>query len=148
MRFLVLAAIALTPAVVHSQQKQQKPPAIQDDRFVRDLHDKNIDDVLELYTPKAVFITPEGKTFKGTEELRKLYEQVTGNYDSDIHLKTTRLLQSTSVVIEHGTYTETLRNRATGISQEIHGTYVFLHERQSDGTWLIAHQKWTGPALH
>ena len=141
MRFLVLLAFALFLVPSATSQKRPLPP-IQSERFARDLHDKNIDDVLLIYTPDAVFTDPDGKTFKGLEEIRKLYEQVTSTYDSDLHLHRTSFEQTHSFGIEHGTYTETMHNRSTGATQEIRGTYVFLHERQMDGTWLIAHQNW------
>jgi uncharacterized protein (TIGR02246 family) len=141
MRFLALLAFALFLVPFATSQKRPLPP-IQSERFARDLHDKNIDDVLLIYTPDAVFTDPDGKTFKGTDEIRKLYEQVTSAYDSDLHLHRTSFEQTHAFGIEHGTYTETMHNRSTGATQEVHGTYVFLHERQSDGTWLIAHQKW------
>jgi len=142
MRFLALLAFAMLLLPAATAQKRPLPP-IQSERFARDLHDKNIDDVLLIYTPDATFTDPDGKSFKGIDEIRKLYEQVTSTYDSDLHLHMTSFEQTHSFGIEHGTYTETLHNRTTGVTQEIHGTYVFLHERQMDRTWLIAHQKWT-----
>lgn len=141
MRFIVLLAFALFLVPAATSQKRPLPP-IQSERFARYLHDKNIEDVLSLYTPDAVFTDPDGKTFKGIDEIRKLYEQVTSTYDSDLHLHLTSFEQTHSFGIEHGTYTETLRNRVTGETREVSGTHVFLHERQMDKTWLIAHQKW------
>ncbi len=117
-------------------------PAIPDERFVGDLHDKNVNDVLTLYTPDAIFIDPDGHRYSGTA-LRKLYEQVTAAYDSDLHLKMLRLTRSNDIAIEHGTYTETLRDRATGKVEHIHGTYRFTAQVQSDGRWLFTRMVWT-----
>jgi ketosteroid isomerase-like protein len=148
MRFLVLAAIALLQPATPLVPKHSPYPPIQSDRFARDLRDKNIGDILSISTPTSVFVEPSGKTYTGEQELRELYEQVTTTYDSDLHLTTTRTEHSKTFAIEHGTYTETLRTRATGATQEVHGTYVFVHERQPNGEWLIARQTWTGPPLH
>ncbi len=141
MRFIVLLAFALFLVPSATSQTRALPP-LQSERFARDLRDKNIEDVLSLYTPDAVFTDPDGKTFKGIDEIRKLYEQVTSTYDSDLHLMLTSFEQTHTFGIEHGVYRETLRNRSTGATRQVRGTYVFLHERQMDGTWLIAHQKW------
>jgi len=148
MRLCGVAIALLAQSVAAPLAKLQPLPPIQDDRFVRDLHNKDVEDVLMLYTPKAVFIDPDGHSYKGGEELRKLYEQVTSTYDSDIHLERTSLKSTYDAAIEHGNYSETLHNRNTGVTQEARGTYVFLHERQPDGEWLIAHQKWTQATLH
>jgi uncharacterized protein (TIGR02246 family) len=148
MKLLLVATLVLAQAAAPPQASHQPAPALQDDRFVRDLHDKDIDDVLTLYTPKAVFVNPDGTSSKGLEEIRKLYEQVTATYDSDLHLTTTNLRRTNNTIIEHGRFTETLRIRATGATQQSSGTYIFLHERQSDGTWLIAMQKWNTSPLH
>jgi ketosteroid isomerase-like protein len=118
-------------------------PPIQSERFALDLHDKKISDVMSLYTADAEFIDPDGKTYKGVDEIRKMYEQITSTYDSDLHLKMVSFQQTHAFGIEHGTYTETMRTRATGATQQISGTYVFLHERQPNGDWLIARQTWT-----
>jgi ketosteroid isomerase-like protein len=148
MLFLVLTALAFLQPSAPATTKRPAYPPIQTDRFARDLHEKNIGDILSISTLNSVFVEPSGKTYTGDEELRELYEQVTGTYDSDLHLTSTRVDHSRTFAIEHGTYTETLRNRATGAVQEVHGTYVFVHERQPNGEWLIARQTWTGAPLH
>jgi ketosteroid isomerase-like protein len=148
MHLFLVALALLAQTVTVPPAKQQSLPPIQNDRFVRDVHDKNVADVLALYTPRAVFIDREGHSYKGADELRKLYEQVASTYDSDLHLEMTSLKRTYDVVIEHGKYIETRRNLATGAMQDIRGTYVFLHERQADGEWLIAHQRWMQAPLH
>lgn len=124
----------------------QTMPVIPDQRFVRDLHDKNVDDVLTLYTPDAIFIDPDGHRYSGPA-LRKLYEQVTATFDSDLHLKALGITRSDGIAIEHGTYTETLRNRATGKVQHIRGTYRFTAQVQSDGRCLFKRMLWTQASL-
>ena len=117
-------------------------PALPDERFVRDLHDKNIDDVLTLYAADAVFVDPDGHRSRGPA-LRRLYEQVTVAFDSDLHLKSLGLTHHREVAVEHGTYTETLRDRASGKVEQIHGTYRFTARVQPDGRWLFTRMVWT-----
>lgn len=71
-----------------------------DERFVLDLHDKNVDDVLTLYTADAVFVNPDGSVAHSGPELRKLYQQVTSMLDSDLHLHTTMVEQMGTSVQE------------------------------------------------
>lgn len=113
-----------------------------DERFVRDLHDKNVDDVLTLYTADAVFVNPDGSVAHSGPELRKLYQQVTSMLDSDLHLHTTMVEQMGTSVQESGSYTETLRHRDTGKVDEVQGKYVFVGRREADGQWRFTRMEW------
>jgi ketosteroid isomerase-like protein len=139
MRFS-LCLMALFLQTAHPPHRSM--PAIQDECFIRDLRDKNVDDILTLYTADAIFIDPDGQEYSGST-LRKIYEQVTAAFDSDLQLKTLGFSRSNDVVIEHGTYTETLRDRAAGKVEYIHGTYLFTAQVQSDGHWLFTRMVWT-----
>jgi ketosteroid isomerase-like protein len=112
-----------------------------DARFVQDLHEKKVDDVLTLYTPDAVFVQPDGTEVSGPG-LRKLYEQVTAALDSDLHLHRTILKRNVNTVIEDGTYTETLGHRDTGKVDEVKGTYRFTMHRDGDGPWRFLRMEW------
>lgn len=112
-----------------------------DARFVVDLHDKKVDDVLTLYTPDAVFVQPDGHEVSGAE-LRTLYVQVTSTLDSDLHLKRTSLKRNVNTVIEDGTYTETLGHRDTGKVDEVKGAYRFTMHRDEDGQWRYSRMEW------
>ena len=115
--------------------------AAADERFVRDLHDKNIDDVLTLYTADAVFVNPDGHEIPASG-LRKLYEQVTAALDSDLHLSTVRIKRHGRTAVETGTYTETLGHRDTGKIDNIQGTFRFTFRREQDGRWRYTRMEW------
>jgi ketosteroid isomerase-like protein len=110
-------------------------------RFVRDLHDKKVDDVLRLYTSDAVFINPDGSEATGPG-LRKLYEQVTAAFDSDLHLKRESLKRNVNTSIDSGTYTEELGHRETGKIDHVQGTYRFTMHRNTDGVWRFSRMEW------
>lgn len=112
-----------------------------DERFVRDLHDKNIDDVLALYAPDAVFVNPDGTEATGPG-LRKLYEQVAAAFDSDLHLTSLSIQVDGDTAVEDGTYTETLGHRDTGMIDHVHGKYRFAFRRITDGRWLYTRMEW------
>lgn len=112
-----------------------------DARFVRDLHDKKIDDVLGLYAAEAVFVQPDGSEVNGAG-LRALYEQITKTFDSDLHLKRTSLKHDWNTAIEDGTYTETLGHRDTGKVDDMKGTYRFTIHKDPDGQWRYIRMEW------
>ncbi len=112
-----------------------------DARFVLDLHEKKIDDVLTLYTGDAVFVQPDGTEVSGPA-LRRLYEQVAKAYDSDLHLQRTGLKRSVNTVIEDGTYTEKLGHRDTGKVEDVKGTYRFTLHLDADGKWRFSRMEW------
>ena len=113
-----------------------------DARFVADLREKKIDDVLGLYTANAVFVNPDGSVAHAGPELRKLYEQVTGAMDSDLHLHLETIQQMGRNVEESGSYTETLRHRDTGRVEKVKGTYLFIGRREVDGQYRYTRMEW------
>ena len=136
--FSLLLLLYLLPMMQYSATPASPLP---DARFVRDLHDKKVDDVLELYTADAVFVQPDGTEVSGPG-LRKLYEQVTTSLDSDLHLHATVLGYAGGKVEESGEYTETLRHRDTGKVDEIKGTYKFAGRMEADGSWRFTRMEW------
>jgi ketosteroid isomerase-like protein len=118
--------------------------SLPDDRFVRDLHDKDINDVLSLYSADAVFVQPDGTEVHGAAELRKLYEQVTASLDSDLSLQVNGviILSPKLGIREIGNYRETLRHRDTGKVEEVHGTFKFAGHKEADGQWRFTRMEW------
>ncbi len=112
-----------------------------DERFVADLHDKKIEDVLTLYTADAVFVNPDGTEATGPG-LRKLYEKVTAAYDSALHLKRVSLKRDINTMIEDGTYTEELVHRDSGKVDHLMGTYRFTMHLAPGGKWLFTRMEW------
>src|SRR3954452_1353576 len=105
-------------------------------RFADDLRSKNLEDVLKLYTSRAVFIDPSGKQYRGPA-LSELFKQVFATFDSDIvmHARSRTRGKSSKVCIESGSFAENLRTRATGTTQHNVGSYRFTYQLQADGQW-------------
>ncbi len=110
------------------------------------MRSKNLEDVLALYTPDAVFTDPEGQTFSTPTAIRKLYIQVFATYDSDLHLNSSSLSinrdNKTGTAVDTGLYTEDLTVRATGVVLHPNGNYRFVWSLQPDGRWLISRMEW------
>lgn len=120
-----------------------KTPPLQTERFARDVRDKNVGDILSVFTMRAEVLSPDGKALRGEEQIRKNFEDQASQFDTDLRLQRTGFERTGTFGIEHGTYTQVLRQRSTGQMQESRGTYTFVHERQPNGEWHIARQKWT-----
>ena len=141
---LVLAAGSFFPHAPKSLQ----PPSLPVRQFVSDMRTKNLDDVLNLYAPDAVFVDPDGNKFATPDELRKLYEQTFATYDSDIEFTRTSLklkgdTSRGSVATETDNYRENLLTRDTKQMLTVCGTATSSWTKQDDGAWLIKSQVWT-----
>jgi ketosteroid isomerase-like protein len=141
---LALVAILL----LQQPAPPQRPPRpdLPTQRFVDDMRSKNIEDVLALYTPDAVFSDPQGHTFSTPVAMRKLYQQVFATYDSDLHLNPTSVTvdrdNGIGVAVDSGTYTEDLTVRSTGEVLHPAGAYRFVWKLQPDGHWLLTRMEW------
>ncbi len=144
MRLLFLAAALLLQSPTPAQS-----PNLPTQRWILDMQAKNLEDVLSLYTPDAVFIDPKGHQFTTPDALRKLYQQVFATYDSDLTRgKGTIAIQGDpqvagAVAVEAADYTENLTTRATKTIAHVCGDYRFTYILQKDGNWLISRMEWT-----
>jgi uncharacterized protein (TIGR02246 family) len=140
--------LLLALALLQQPTPPQRPPRpnIPTQRFLDDMRSKNLEDVLALYTPDAVFTDPEGQTFSTPTAIRKLYIQVFATYDSDLHLNSSSLSinrdNKTGTAVDTGLYTEDLTVRATGVVLHPNGNYRFVWSLQPDGRWLISRMEW------
>jgi ketosteroid isomerase-like protein len=113
-----------------------------DAQFAVNLHNKQIDDVLGLYTADAVFVNPDGSVAHAGPELRTLYEQVTGSFDSEMHLSPKKARQVGPNVVVSGNYKETLRHRNTGKVHVVKGRYLFVGHKEEDGVYRYSRMEW------
>ena len=127
-------------------------PVLPTQQWIQDMQTKNLEDVLALYTPDAVFIDPEGHQFGTPDALRKLYAQVFATYDSDLTRgKGTIAIQGNpevpgAIAVESAEFSENLRTRATNTTAHLCGDYRFTYVLQQNGHWLISRMEWTSKA--
>jgi len=147
MHLLFFAAILLQASAPNAAT-----PALPTQQWIQDMQTKNLDDVLALYTPDAVFVDPEGHQFATPDARRKLYMQVFSTYDSDLTRgKGTIAIQGNpevagSIAVESAEFTENLRTRATNTTTHLCGDYRFTYILQQNGHWLISRMEWTSKA--
>jgi ketosteroid isomerase-like protein len=108
------------------------------------LREKHVDASMALYAADAEFLQPDGQRVKGTDALRKLFENITKTFNSDLTFTPERVETSGDLTYDTGTYRETLVTRATGTRMESRGSYLTVYRRGKGGVWLIVEQVWTG----
>ena len=143
MRLLFLAAALLfqTPAA--------PAPQLPTEQWILDMQAKNLDDILALYTPDAVFIDPQGHQFATPDAMRKLYTDTFATYDSDLKRgKGTIAIQGNpqvpgAIAVEAAAYTEDLTKHADHTTAHVCGDYRFTYVLQQNGKWLIQRMEWT-----
>jgi len=142
-RLLVLAA-AVLPAASY-----QKPSSAADAiakvraEWMKDLHDKQLDQFVMLYTPDAVFLTPNGQRITGRAAIRDLTRQAMDTFTSDLHFRSLASEYSCDLAYDSGEFHETLTLLSDKSTKEGKGNYLMVFKRQPDGNWLIAQQVWT-----
>ncbi len=148
--FDVFSLVLATGSFFPHLPKTIQTPSLPVRQFVSDMRTKNIDDVLQLYAPDAVFVDPNGNKFATPDDLRKLYEQVFATYDSDLEFTRTSIKvvkgdasKAGSMAVETDNYHENLLARKTKQIQEVCGASTSSWVRQADGRWVMSSQTWT-----
>jgi ketosteroid isomerase-like protein len=140
------AARGQSSASAFNQQPSSGTKIIAQQRqeWARQLRDKRIDALVAAYAQDGEFLQPDGSRVRGTAQIRKLYETITGIFDSDLVFESQRVEESGNLIYDTGTYHESLIVRATGKPQLSTGSYLTIYRRNPSGSWLIIEQMWTG----
>jgi ketosteroid isomerase-like protein len=140
----ILVPASLTAAIGPPQAPGPRSPGELRDEWVNDLRSKQLDHILTLYAPNAVFLQPSGARVSGQAALRDLFKNVMGSFDSELTLHVVNTGASGNLVYEDGNYEETLVPLAGGPKIQMHATYLTVYRRQGDGTWRIVEHMWSG----
>jgi ketosteroid isomerase-like protein len=145
--FLFLSLLLQPPA--HPMSRHRPMPSLPVRQFTDDVRSKDIEDVLALYTPDAVFIDPAGKTFSSPADLRSMYMESFATYDADLTFTRKDFslngdgYTAGSTAVEMDDYQEQRRTRSTNTVETRCGGVASTWVRTSDGRWQISNQKWT-----
>ena len=152
--FLMLTVLTTQSQTPLPKAPPQSPPKIMvlpRARFTQDMLTKNLEDILTLYTPDAVFIDPSGQEADSPATMRKFYEHIFATYDSDLvwgktstDFETPHGNQKLLLVVQSGEYSENLGLRESGKTMHMCGDYKFSYIQQDSGQWLISRMEWTG----
>jgi uncharacterized protein (TIGR02246 family) len=111
--------------------------------WAKALRAKQLDQIVLLYAPDAVFLPPTGERVTGRPAIRDLTKKIMETFTSDINLDSIVMEHSGSLAYDSGDYSETLVTVADGAQIEAQGNYLMIFKRQPEGNWLIIEQAWT-----
>jgi ketosteroid isomerase-like protein len=121
-------------AVVQPLLAQHKQPAVADElarirsEWSKDLHDKQLDRLVALYAPDAVFMKPSGRRVSGRPAIRDLCKSVMDTFTSDISMHSLATDHSGDLAYDSGEYSESLVKTSDGTKADIEGNYVMIPE--------------------
>jgi ketosteroid isomerase-like protein len=139
-----------TSRAINGSSSEEKPHAsgAADDiarlreQWVKELHDKQLDEIIAHYAPDAAFLSPAGR-FTGPAAIRGLFKNVMDTVTSELRMHSLVTESSGDLAYDSGSYSETLVPVKGGPDQQFQGDYLTVFRRQKDGKWLIIQQVWT-----
>src|SRR5215467_7818299 len=123
--YLCFLAAMLLP-VASNQKSSSAADAIAQvrDEWVKDLHDKQLDRFVMLYTPDAAFLPPNGERVSGRPAIRELTKNVMGIYTSNLVFHSITVEHSGDLAYDSGDFRETLLKLSDGSTSEGKGNYL------------------------
>lgn len=169
MRLLVLASILILPVLnAAAQTQQQSPEPASDSQSVNPTsekpiarstiatrlskvcglwakywREKQLDNVIALYAPDAVFLTGTGDRISGRPAIRALFKTAMEGHTSDLTPRSLVTEVSGTLAYDSGDYSETIIPASGVAKTELKGNYVIVFKRQRNGRWLIIEHVWT-----
>jgi uncharacterized protein (TIGR02246 family) len=130
-------------------QSGQFSPAANEVARVRDqwaqfLNAKQLESIMTLYAPDAVFLQPSGGRVAGASSIRALTQSIWDSFTPDITMRGVTTKVSCDMAYDEGEFHETLTSVSTGAKQQSQGRYLMIFRRDSHGRWRIVEQVWTG----
>jgi uncharacterized protein (TIGR02246 family) len=147
-RLSLLIAMAITTLSGMAQQAPAPADAIAKirDQWTKDLHDKRLDEIVQLYAPDASFLTPNGERVTGRDAIRTLTKQAMASFSSDLTFQSIVFDSSGTLAYDEGQFRETL-TASNGAVSHSSGSYLMVFKRQPDGNWLIVEQAWVAAPI-
>lgn len=104
---------------------------------------KQLDRIVSLYAPDAVFLTGTGDRISGRNAIRLLFEKAMAAHTSDLTPWSLVTEVSGNLAYDSGEYSETITPASGVATTELKGNYLIVFKRQRDGKWLIIEHVWT-----
>jgi ketosteroid isomerase-like protein len=113
------------------------------DLWVTEWNLRQINQVMALYAPDAMFLTASGERAVGQAAIRNLFESMRNSNMSNLRLHSLAVEQSGDLAYDSGSYRETAA-LPDNPRHEIAGSYLAVYKLQPEGRWLIVQHVWTG----
>jgi uncharacterized protein (TIGR02246 family) len=137
-------AIALTAGLLcFGSTASASPVTTLSSEWAADWSAKKLDAVMAMLAPDPVFLPTVGPRWEGTETLRKNFTGLLATYNPHITLRSSVNQISGDLAYDSGTYNEVLVPVKGGKNIPSSGSYLFVYQRQKDGTWKILEQTFT-----
>jgi ketosteroid isomerase-like protein len=107
------------------------------DAFVAALEDGDATAASASYTPDARLLAPSAELFRGRPAIERFWRAGVDTGIAQVRLETLELVRRYGLAYEIGRYAHGLRP-SDGAPIVDRGTFVRVHERQADGSWLWA----------
>jgi uncharacterized protein (TIGR02246 family) len=104
---------------------------------------KQLEDVVALYAPDAVFLTGTGDRISGRNAIRAVFKTAMEGHTSDLTPRSLVTEISGNLAYDSGDYLETIIPASGVAKTELKGNYVIVFKRQRSGKWLIIEHVWT-----
>lgn len=104
---------------------------------------KQLEKVVALYAPDAVFLTGTGDRFSGREAISAIFKTAMQGHTSDLTPRSLVTEVSGNLAYDSGDYLETIIPASGVAKTELKGNYVVVFKRQPSGQWLIIEHVWT-----
>jgi ketosteroid isomerase-like protein len=146
MRTFLLAVVSLVALGSPLAARAQQSPPFDHLRtdWAKALESKDIVSVMVMYDHDAEFLNPDGTHALGVGEIGHLFQTVFGKYDATIKMLSRGSGSSGSYAYDSGSFEETLVDRATHETHNMHGDYLTVYDCGSANRCLIVRQVWTG----
>ena len=108
------------------------------------LNAKQLDPLMSLYAPNAVFLQPTGARINGAPLIRAMTQKIWSSLSPNITMHSVTTKIACDMAYDEGGFQETLTSISNGAKQHTQGQYLMIFKRDMHGKWLIVEQVWTG----
>jgi ketosteroid isomerase-like protein len=137
------AIIIVSALTMFGQAQAASSPTELSSIWAADWSAKNLDTVMQLYAPGAVFLPTVGASWDGTSAIRKNCAGLQAKFNPHIVAHSIWTETSGALAYDSGTYDETLVPIAGGKTIHAKGNYIFIFQRRANGPWKILEQTFT-----
>jgi uncharacterized protein (TIGR02246 family) len=109
-----------------------------DEAYEKAVANQDVGAIVELYTPDAFFLAPNGPMAKGSEAIGAVLQAYFDAGAQSLDLETTVLDDQGDVVVEVGQYKLVLHPPGVDPITDV-GKYLQVFKRQADGAFLMAY---------
>lgn len=110
--------------------------------WVTEWNSRQINQIVTLYAPDAMFLTASGERATGQVQIRDLFDRMRNSNMSNLKLHSLAFEQSGDLAYDSGSYYETAA-LPDNPHHQIQGNYLTVYKLQPDGRWLIVQHVWT-----